>query len=43
MVVGNLLANQPGDRSLQLKLAELNEQRGNLREAARWRKQAVRH
>lgn len=42
MVVGNLLANQPGDRSLQLKLAELNEQRGNLREATRWRNQAVR-
>jgi len=42
MVVGNLLANQPGNRSLQLKLAELNEQRGNFREAARWRNQGTR-
>ena len=42
MVVSNLLANQPGDRSLRQKLAELNEQRGNVREAARWRKQVAR-
>lgn len=27
---------------LQLKLAELNEQRGNLREATRWRNQVAR-
>lgn len=42
MVVSNLLANQPGNRGLQLKLAELNEQRGNLREATRWRNQVAR-
>ncbi len=37
MVARNLLANQPGDRTLRQRLAELNERRGDFREAARWR------
>ena len=37
MVTQNLLANTPDDDRLRLKLADLNEQRGDFKVAARWR------